>query len=62
MGPSNGGYNHDGREPLGEWRQLPPDKLQEGHCLVMPDEDKIEWHSNMNTKVEKGMSSSKLKR
>ena len=27
VGPPNGGYNHDGGEPLGEWRWFPPDKL-----------------------------------
>ena len=48
-------------EPLGEWRWLPPDKMQEGRCLVMPGEDKLEWHSNMNAKVEKGMFLSKKK-
>ena len=61
VGPPNGGYNHDGGEPLGEWRWLPPDKLREGCRLVMPGEDKIEWRSNMNAKVEKGMYSSKKK-
>ena len=58
---SNGGYNHDGEEPLGEWRWLPLDKLQEGCRLVMPGEDNFGWRSNMNAKVEKGMSSSKMK-
>jgi len=61
VGPPNGGYNHDGGEPLGEWRRLPPDKLREGRHLVMPVEDKIEWRSNMNAKVEKGTFLSKKK-
>ena len=61
LGASNGGYNHDGREPLGEWQQLPPDKMQEGHRLVMPGKDKLEGRSNMNAEVEKGMFSSKKK-
>ena len=62
MGPPNGGCNHDSREPLGEWRRLPPDKMREGHRLVMPGKDKLEGHSNMNAKAEKGTSSSKMKR
>ena len=61
VGPPNGGYNHDGGEPLGEWRQLPPDKLREGCRLVMPGEDKLEGRSSMNAKVEKGTYSSKKK-
>ena len=61
VGLPNGGYNHDSREPLGEWQWLPPDRLQEGHHLVMPGKDKLEWRSNMNAKVKKGMSSSKEK-
>ena len=61
VGPPNGGYNHDSGEPLGEWRRLPPDKMREGHCPVMPGEDKLEGHSNMNAKVEKGTSLSKMK-
>ena len=60
VGPPNGGYNHDGGEPLGEWRQLPRDKMREGHRLVMPGKDKLEGRSNMNTKVEKGTFSSKM--
>ena len=61
VGPSNGGYNHDSGEPLGEWQRLPPDKLQEGCRLVMPGRDKLEGHSNMNAKVKKGTFSSKKK-
>ena len=61
VGLPNGGYNYDGREALGKWQWLPPDKMREGHCLVMPGEDKLEWRSNMNAKVEKGTSSSKMK-
>ena len=42
MGPPNGGYDHHGGEPLGEWQQLPPDKMREGCCLVTPGEDRSE--------------------
>ena len=62
VGLPNGGCNHDGGELLGEWRQLPPDKMQEGRRLVMPGEDKLEGCSNMNAKAEKGTFSSKKKR
>ena len=36
--------------------------MREGHRLVMPGENKLEGHSNVNAKVEKGTSSSKMKR
>ena len=35
--------------------------MQEGRHLVMPGKDKLEWHSNMNAKIEQGTSSSKKK-